>query len=138
MSTNYAKQLANDRMGFSMPNSPVLSTALATTTRENAAASSVTSLNPDTSVVEVTAIGTSAGIKWVTNQGASVQTTSSVTSIGVANYDNIVPVNTTRVIVVPRFQQGVSSIVGLNVQEGLYPAIATVSTGVGSVLLTQY
>lgn len=138
MSVTYAKQLPNDRDGAKMTASPILSTALATTTRENATASSVTSLNANCTAVEVTALGTSAGIKWVTNQLASVQTTSSVTSVGVQNYDNIIPVNTTRIIVVPRFSQGVSSIVGLNVQEGLYPAIATISTGVGSVLLTQY
>ncbi len=113
--------------------------ALATTTTENATVSSVTGFNPNTTVIEVAAITTAAAIKW-SNQSNLSATSSVITAVGVANYDNIIPVNTVRKFVVPRSAQALSpqSVVGLNIQEGLYTGVALKSMGVGSVLLTQY
>lgn len=133
MSVSYAKALPIDERGGLMHNSPPAFPALATTVRENGSVSSVTSLNADTTVVEVTAVGGGAGIKWTNSQATSV-----VTAASGASFDNFVAAGTTRLLVVPRSSQAVASIVGKNVQEGLYSAIAIKTNPVGSVLLTEY
>jgi len=130
---SYAKPLPNDRDGAKMTAFPPNYAALATTARDNASASSVTTFTDSTTVVEVTAVTTGAGIKWATNQATSV-----ITAAGTANFDNYVPAGTTRLFVVPRQNQGVASIVGLNKQEGLYNLLAAKSSGIGSVLVTEY
>lgn len=117
-----------------MTDSPPPYLALATLHRDNASASSVTSFNANTTVIEVSAVTTGAGIRWAANQATSV-----ITLAGTANFDNFVIAGSTRLLVVPRRIQGnSSSVVGLNAQEGLYENIATISAGIGSVLLTQY
>ncbi len=133
MSVNYAKQLPIDRNGVPMVNSPPPFQALATTARDNASASSVTSFNDNTTTLEVSAVTTGVGIKWAANQATSV-----ITEAGTANFDNYVAAGRTRIFAIPRTAQGVPSIVGLNTREGLFAAIATKSSGIGSVLLTQY
>lgn len=134
MSTAYSKELPVDRSGNTMLNSPPPYLALATLHRDNASTSSVTSFNGNTTVVEVSAVTTGAGIRWATNQATSV-----ITAAGTANFDNFVIAGSTRLLVIPRRVQGdSSSVVGLNTQEGLYANIATISVGIGSVLLTQY
>lgn len=133
MSVNYAKQLPVDRNDAVMQNSPPPFPAIATTARDNATASSVTSLNANTTTLEITAVTTGAGIKWATDQATSV-----ITAAGTANFDNFLPAGTTKLFVIPRKTAGISSIVGLNTQNGLYSNIATKSVGVGSVLVVQY
>lgn len=133
MSANYGKPLPVDRDGGKMVMSPPSASSLGSKMRENAATSSVMAFNDNTTVIEVTALGTAAGLKWATNQATSVYT-----SILSENYDNIIPPNSTRIFVVPRLTQAVNSIVGLNIQEGLFPAVALRSVGIGSVLVAQY
>ncbi len=133
MSVGYAKALPIDERGGLMHNSPPAFPTIATTVRENGSTSSVTALNDNTTIVEVTAVGAGAGIKWATNQATSV-----VTAASGASFDNFVAAGTTRLLIVPRSSQAVASIAGKNVQEGLYPAIATKTNPVGSVLLTEY
>ena len=129
---NYAKQIGKDRNDQPFIPSHVPTSTLGSVYRDNASASSVTSLTDNTSVVEVTAITTAAGIRWAVNQATSI-----ITGAG-ANFDNIIPLNGTRTFIVPRRQQAVASISGINTQEGLFPAIATISIGNGSVMLAQY
>lgn len=141
MSTQYAKPIPFDRNGIPLVDYPPAASAIGTTVRENASASSVTSLTANTTAIEVGAIGTGAAIRWAVNQATSV-----ITAAGTANFDNFVPVNTVRKFVVPRRVQaipnyqnaGAPSIVGLNTAEGLFANIATISAGIGSVLLTEY
>lgn len=130
---NYAKPLPVDRQGGHMTAFPPATSTLGSVHRENASASSVTSLSDMTTVVEVTAVGTAAGIRWAVNQATSV-----VTAAGTANFDNIIAADNTRLFVVPRRIQATTSVAGINVQEGLFGGIATKSTGVGSVLLAEY
>lgn len=138
---NYAKIQAKDQTDAKFSGIAVPFVALAATSVENGSASSVTSLNPNTTVVEIAAITSPVGIKWTTSQATSV-----VTAVAGANFDNIVPTGTVRQFVVPRNTQAglyynanqSPSIVGLNVREGLYSAIAMKGVSVGSVLLTQY
>lgn len=139
MAVNYSKPLPQDRNNAVMTSSPPQHVALQATTREAGATSSVTSLNANTTLVEVTAVGGAAVIKWGNNQATSV-----ISAAVGANYDNSIGANQTRLFVVPRFAQAISnnsgiqnpSVVGYNTQEGLYNSIATI--GVGSVLLAEF
>lgn len=137
---NYARKLAKDRTDAPMQEYALPFPALATTNRENAAASSVTSLNANCTAVEVAAVGGNAAIRW----SMATATTSVITIAGTANFDNYIPSGTLRRFVVPRQAQAIPnysginspSVVGLNLQEGLYTGIATI--GAASVLVTQY
>lgn len=137
---NYARKLAKDRADNDLQEFAVPFPALVTTARDNAAASSVTSLNANCTMIEVAAVGGSAAIRW----SSASATTSVISAAGTANFDNAIPSNTVRRFVVPRESQAIPnysginspSVVGLNVAEGLYTGVATI--GVASVLLTQY
>lgn len=115
------------------PPSPAIS--LQSRNAENATASSVITLNDNTTLMEIAAVGAPAAIRWVatTDTQASV-----VTVIGTANYDHIIPSGTYRKFVVPQEVIGTSSIVGLNKQSGLYNRIAYKTIGVGSILSAEY
>src|SRR3990167_10080826 len=112
---NYGRPIAKDKND--QPYIPVYipTSTLGSVNRENASASSVTTLTDMTSVIEVTAITTAVGIRWAVNQATSV-----ITAATTANFDNIVPVNTTRLFVVPRRVQAVPSLSGINSMEGLF------------------
>lgn len=130
---NYAKASPVDEFGNPLHNSPPNVPALASTARENASTSSTTALNANTTVVGVTAVGTGAGIKW----GNSV--IGVAISAAAANFDNYIPAGTTMMLVVPRTRQGATaSVVGKGVINGLANNIATITSGVGSVLLAEY
>lgn len=134
MSKQYAKALPVDRSGNVMTNFPPVGPALATTTRENASASSVTSLDSNATTIELVAIGAGAGLKWATTQATSV-----ITIAGTANFDHFVPSGTKGQFVVPQNSIGMGgSVVGLNALNGLFPAVATITSANGSVMLTQY
>ena len=141
MAVNTSKQLPQDRNNAVMVNSTPAFPALASTVRETGVASSVTSLNTNTTTVLVTASGGGAAIRWAGNQNTSV-----FASVGGMSWDATLGAGESRLFAVPRSVQGIAnwsainspSVVGLNVQEGLYPGIATRSLGVGSVLLTEY
>lgn len=134
MAVNYARPLPVDRMGHVMVNVPPAASTFGSTHRENTSNSSVTSLSDNTSVVEVTAVGAGAAIRWATNQATSV-----VTAQGTANFDNVIAAGATRLFVVPRRVAAVPSISGINSQEGLFSGIATKTiAGAGSVLLAEY
>lgn len=141
MATDYSQKLPYDRTGMGMVNSLPPFPANQATVRETGAASSVTSLNSNTTAVLVTAIGGGAAIRWASNQATSV-----FASVGGVAYDATLAANESRLFVVPRFSAGIPnwnasqnpSIVGLNTSEGLYNGIATRSLGAGSVLLTEY
>lgn len=138
---NYGKIQARDRgeevyVGIALP-----FPALASLSVENNVTSSVTALNPNTTVLEVAATGAAAAIRWTT-QANLAASSSVITAAGTNGFDLMIPAGTVRQIVVPRNTQalssGYSSVVGLNVLEGLYNAVAIKSTQIGSVLLTQY
>lgn len=141
MSVDYSKVLPRDRNGGLMTESLPPYPAIQVNVRETGVASSVWALNANTTAVLVTAMGGGAAIKWAANQAASV-----FASVGGMSYDATLAPNESRLFVVPRSVMGIPnynanqnpSVVGLNVSEGLYPAIATRSLGIGSVLLTEY
>lgn len=134
---NYAKKIPQDRTGTPMQTWPVPFPALISTTVENNSASSVTSLNPNTTVIEISAVTAPVALKW----SSATVTTSVITAFGTSNFDNIIQAGVTRQFVVPRNTAAIApgSVVGLNVQEGLYTGVALKTAGtVGSILLTQY
>lgn len=109
--------------------------AIQSRTSENAVVSSVINLTDRTTAIEVTAVGATAGIKWIatTNTSASVLTTAAG-----ANYDHIIPTNTMRRFVVPQERQGISSIAGANIMNGLYQRVAIVTNIAASVLTSEF
>lgn len=136
---NYARILAKDKSDNHMQDFSVPFPAVRSSSIENATTSSVTALSSITTVLEIGAVTQGAAIKWTT-QANLTATSSVITVAGTANFDNFIPAGTVRKFVVPRNTQSLSnaSISGINVQEGLYNAVAIKTTGIGSVLLTEY
>lgn len=139
MSTNWAKPLPIDRANNPLQAFPAACSAIGVTARDaGAATSSVTNLTENTTIIEVTAAGSTGFIKWTT--AALTASVISDATLG-PNYDNVIPANSYRRFVVPRLIQSrdqVSSVTGLNLSEGLFNAVATKTAGVGSILIGQY
>lgn len=134
---NYPRPLPRDGGNFPMQEYPTAIVALARYGSNNAAVSSVVTLNDNTTVVEVTAASGPVAIKWV----ASTDTTASVIgSGGTANFDHVISNGQTRRFVVPieTFVKQ-SSVVGLNKQNGLYNRIAWIAPGpIASVFSSEF
>lgn len=129
------KNLPRDSGGSEMQEFPTPFKALVTRNRDVATASSVITLNENTSTIEIAATGGPAFIRWV----ATTDTAASVVSdaSGTVNFDNAIAPNTVRRFAVPieRFVAQ-ASIVGINKQYGLYQRVAII--GVASVASTEY
>lgn len=101
-----------------------------------AGVSSVITLTDNTTTIEVGAVaGGGVLLKWI----ATSDTAASV--IG-TNFDNFVPADTVKKFAIPQERIGTASIVGANVQNGLYKRVAFVSA-IGaalssSVVATEY
>lgn len=139
---NYAKSLARDAGGAPMQEFPAPVVSNTTYHVENAVASSVISLNPNTTIVEVGAFGgQGAVIRWVPlTETAAVAPRASVVASGLgANFNHYIPPNTYRQFVVPKETQGVPTgqVGSVN---GLYQRIARINAGAtaSSVLLTEF
>ena len=113
---------------------------------ENATASSVITLTPDTTVLEIAVLaGTSSlisagAMRWVTSVAGFNASTSVITAAGTANFDHIIPNNTVAKFAVPieGMYQAPSSLVGANIVNGLYRRVAIKSIGTASVIVTEY
>lgn len=136
MAVNYSRALPKDRGSNEvMPGYPAAVTAVRTLTTENATVSSVITLNDQTTMLEVTAVGSNAVLKWI----ASTDTQASVISAaGTANYDHVIPSGVMRQFVVPQERAGITSIAGANIMNGCFQRLAYKSTGTGSILSTEY
>lgn len=142
---NYARgiPMGNNQMPASYQAPPAVKAVVATLS-ENATVSSLVGFNQNTTAIEIATQGTSAAFKWVTF--ADVQNSVAGTSvIGVAgttaNFDHVVPPNVVRRFVIPievNNPQGYGSMVGANIENGLFRFIAMKTQGVASVALTQY
>jgi hypothetical protein len=99
------------------------------------AASSVITLGPNTTMIEITALNASLAFKW----GSPFNNPSVIATAGATyNADHIVPVNSTRRFVVPVSVYGVRSVVGANAFNGLYNSIAVVATPSVLTALTEF
>lgn len=130
------KPLPNDARGIEMQEFAAPYKAIATLASENATASSVITLNDNTTTIEVGATGAAAVIKWIATSDTAA---SVISAAGTADYDNIIPANMVRRFAVPieSFVKQ-SSIVGLNKQYGLYNRVAVKSVGTASVVTIQF
>lgn len=140
----YAKSIPIDKDGtpIQVAVSPV--TALAVNGAMNVAASSVITLTQDTTAIEVATQGVGgAYIKWIStaDTSGSVFGISSVGATFAANYDHQIPTATWRRFVVPIESNpatGYSSQMGANRLNGLYRRVAIVSSGISSVMVSEY
>lgn len=121
MSTQYVPALPIDSSGNPMQEYAIPKTAKFTSASIPPAASSVVTFGSNTTAIEITALNNSLAIKW---GSASV-----IASGATANFDHIIPVNTTRRFAIPQSVAGVtSSIVGANALHGLYNTVAVIAT----------
>lgn len=136
MGLNYAQSLPMDKGNNPMQEYPAPVVAITRNVSENATASSVVSLSDRTTAVEIAAVGQAVAMRWV----SASDTQASVVSIAgaTANFDHIIPSGQYRRFVVPIEKQGVSSIAGANVANGLFARMAFKSSGIGSVLASEY
>lgn len=142
MATNYGKGRATDgeRTTVAIAPSPILSKV--SWTIENGVTSSVISLNPNTTSLEVGAFGgQGVVIKWIPTTDT---TSASVISSGLAlaNFDHWIPAGTYRQFVVPKETAGTP--VNPNVQigsiYGLYQRVAWINKGgtASSIIANEY
>ena len=131
----YYKPLPVDKNRNALQQQPAALRALASYGDENGAASSVITLTDDTTDIEVAAVGGPAAIRWVTTADTQA---SVVTAVSGANFDHVIGTGTVRRFAVPKESGGTHSVVGANIQQGLYRRVAAKSIGTASVLLTEY
>lgn len=137
MAINPYPNLPVSRGGTELQNYATHASVKAIYASENGTASSVITLTPDTTVLEIAAIGAPATVRFV----RIADTTASVVSAaGTANFDHVIPQSTVLKVAVPIevMYQAPSSMVGANIQNGLYRRVAIKSIGIASVLLTEY
>lgn len=142
---NYAKKLPRDVTGEAMQDYPAPVIALEQYNTENAVVSSVISLNPDTTSIEVGAFGGQGlVIRWVPlTETAAVAPRASVVASGLgANFDHHIPNLQVRKFVVPRETQGTPLTAGAQTGSvnGLYQRVAVINAGAtaSSVLLSEF
>lgn len=133
---NYAPRTPTDQGNFPKIGYPPAKVALASTHKDNAAASSVLVFTHNTTELEVAATGGPIAGKWATtivNNGTSV-----IALAGTANFDFIVPAATARRFVIPQQTSSYSgSIQGVNRQEGLYQGVAYIAAGPAASVMTM-
>lgn len=109
---------------------------------ENATASSVVTLTPNTTSIEITTQSAAVAIRWVYVTDGTGPATSVIAVAGAtANYDHIIPQNTRQRFVVPievNNPQGYGSFVGANIENGLFQRLAYKTIGVASVSVAEY
>jgi len=140
---NYAKGLPIDKNNTPMQEYPAPYPALATYQRENAVASSVISLTPNTTSIEVGAFGGQGiVIRWVpVTETASVAPRASVVASGLgANFDHFIPQSQYRRFVVPKETMGQMAGGQVGSVNGLYQRVAWINAGAtaSSILASEF
>lgn len=141
---NYAKSLPRDTGGVPMQEYPAPYIAQEQYTSENAVASSVVSLTPNTTSLEVGAFGgQGVVIRWIpiTETAAAAGAKASVVSSGLgANYDHYVPPSTYRRFIVPKETIGQAAGGQVGSVNGLYQRVAWINAGTtaASVIAVEF
>lgn len=143
MSVNPYPFLPRDKGGEAMQNYATHASVKAIYASENSSASSVITLDPNTTAIEIAAIGaspTGGVMRWVASTVGFAAGTSVISASGTANFDHVIGNNQVARFAVPieKAYQAPSSLVGAGIQNGLYRRVAIKSIGVASVLLTEY
>jgi len=137
MAINYSKGQPLGDNNVPQFNSPAPVKAVARYFVENGAVSSVITLTANTTAVEIAneSVTRAVLLRWV-------PTTDTAASVTTANFDHAVSSNTVRRFVVPiesqNSSQGYSSMVGINIQNGLYRRVAVISAGPASIITAEY
>lgn len=145
---NYAKSLPRDVGGGQMQDFPAPVISQARYIAENGVASSVISLNPKSTQLEVGAFaGQGAVVRWVpvTETAAASGAKASVVASGLgANFDHFIPAGTVRKFVIPKETGGVGpqGLAGAQVGSvyGLYQRLARINAGTtaSSIIVAEY
>lgn len=140
---NYAagQPVGNNQMRIDI-NTPAPYKALAQYTAGNGSTSSVITFTQNTTAIEIVAGSAPVLMRWV----YATDGTGANTSVTGTNWDHAIPANGVRRFVVPievsnnGIQVGatITSMVGANVENGLFRRIAYSSGGVASVLVSEY
>lgn len=139
---NYAKQVPRDIGGTPMDGFPPNFLSTSRSNSANVVSSSVISLQPNTSLIEVGAFGGQGiTIRWIPlTETASVSPFASVIASGLgANFDHYIPAGTLRRFVLPKETGG--AVAGqIGSVNGLYQRVAIVNAGItaSSVLLSEF
>lgn len=129
--SSYARSQAIDESMNPIQGAPSPNVAIKAWNVQNAVASSVISLQPNTTRLEVsTSGGQGVVIKWIpitdTTQASVISS-----GIGLSNFDNFIPAGTMRQFVIPRETAGTP--INPNVQKGsifgLYQRVAWMNAG---------
>ena len=132
----YANAVPNDTVGNDIQGAAIPVPAITAIVSENAAVSSVITVNDNCTDLEVAAVGSTGFVKWITRGSTNP---SVFVAAATANYDVVIPAGTVRRLVIPRETGGAgASIVGANIQNGLYNRFAYMTSDIGSILSTQY
>lgn len=133
--SNYAKLLPRDVAGTAMTGQVAPYVSLKAYSYENATASSVITLTPDTTAVEVAAVGGPAVIRWI----PTTDTQASVISAAGGNFDHVIPSGMYRRFVVPIEKSlPYPSIQGVGPLHGLYARMAWKSIGTASIMSNEF
>ena len=135
---NYAKgkPMGNNQIPFY--DSPPAVKAIVSRISENATASSVITMTPNTTALEITTQGTVGLIRWVLTSDSEA---SVFGNASIMNYDHAIPANTVRRFVVPiegQYAEGQGSMVGTNIANALFRRFAWKTQGIASVLSNEY
>lgn len=139
---NYARgvPIGNNQVPFQ--NCPPPVRAVEQYISENGTASSVITLTQDTTAIEIAAQTQPVAMRWVLVADAATAATSVIAVAGAtSNLDHIIPANTVRRFVVPievNNPQGYGSMVGGNIENGLFRRVAYKTQGIASVAVTEY
>lgn len=137
MSVNPYPFLPRDKGGVEMQDYATNASVKAIYASENASASSVISVTPDTTALEIAAVGGPAVVRFVRTSDTQASVVSAASG---ANFSHVIPTATVRKFAIPieTLYQAPSSMVGANRLNGLYQRVAIKSIGVASVLLTEF
>lgn len=140
---NYAKSLARDVNGNEIQGHPAPYVSLASYERDNSIVSSIISLTPNSTIVEIGAYGgTGLAIRWVPlTETASVAPRGSVIASGLtANFDHTIPSGTIRRFIIPKETQGQLAGGQIGSVNGLYQRLAFInaSSSGSSILASEF
>lgn len=137
---NYAKGKAVGNNSVPFYDSPPPVRAIQRYYSENAIASSVITLSPNTTAIEIGAVNSAVVMRWVAVGDTGASVVGSV--LATLNYDHAIGKDTVQRFVVPvetmNTAEGVGSMVGANIANGLYRRVAYKTQAVGSILVAEY
>lgn len=141
---NYVRNLPRDKGGETLQEFPAPTIAVQQTVTDNTAVSSVINIHPNTSSLEVSALGgQGVVIRWIkTTETAATAPFASVVASGLgANFDHHIPAGQLRRFAVPQETQG-QGLGNLQIGStfGLYQRVARISAGTApsSVLVVEH